>query len=234
MNTMKYNGLVAAILIGATGSTLLADDPDKPVQEPAVPTALVGQGIVYHTLAGREAQVTFTSKAPLENIVGKSNAVVGYVVAGPVDSPADLVGAQWLLPVDSLATGLPLRDAHIADHEWLDSQSFPVISFKLTNVEEVTEVKSGDGFSTWSLTLVGEMTMHGETKTIRVKNARLSFINASEKTKKIAKGDLCFLKCEYRVRMSDFGIRHKDVPNKVSDEIVLRQMLRMSTIRQGD
>jgi len=227
MSMMNYRGLVAAILVGVTGAVMA--DTDQPVQEPRVPVEIAGQGVVYHTLTGREAQVTFTSRAPLENIVGKSNAVVGYVVAGNGDSPAQLIGAQWLLPVESLATGIPLRDAHIADHEWLNANTFPVISFTLTDVENVAEIKSGDGFSTWSLTLIGDMTMRGETQSIRVENAKLSFLIASEKTAKIAEGDLCFLKCVYEVRMSDFGIHHKDVPDKVSDEIKLSQMLRMST-----
>ncbi len=95
----------------------------------------------------------------------------------------------------------------------------------------MVEVKRGDGFSTWSLTLVGDMSLRGETRTIRVEGAKLSFLKASEKTAKIAEGDLCFLKCSYQVRMSDFGIHHKDVPGKVSDEIELSQMPRMSTIQ---
>jgi hypothetical protein len=184
---------------------------------------------VYHTISGRQAQVTFTSKAPLESIVGKSNAVVGYAVAGPADAPALLAGAEWLLPVDSLATGIPLRDEHMAGGDWLDAGSFPVISFTLKKTENLKPVKSGEGFSTWSATLVGEMSMHGARHPFRVDDARLSFLARSAKTEEVARGDLLFLKCAYEVRLSDFGIRHKDVPDKVSDVIRLEQVLRMST-----
>jgi hypothetical protein len=43
-----------------------------------------------------------------------------------------------------------------------------------------------------------------------------------------------FIKCSYEVRLSDFGIKHKDVPDKVSDVIKLEQVLRLSTEAQDD
>ena len=62
-----------------------------PVAEPATavpaepkPTKPLPEGSkLYHTLTGRDAQVIFTSDAPLEKIIGKSNAVVGFAVPGP-------------------------------------------------------------------------------------------------------------------------------------------------------
>ncbi len=228
MITMTTVGAVAAALICLSG---IGSTTPNIVKEPEVPSEIKNQGVVYHTITEKQTQVTFTSKAPLENIVGKSNAVVGYAVTGSTESPADLLGAHWILPVESLATGIPLRDEHMY-HEWLDSESYPNISFVLTSVENIELVKEGDGFSTWTLSLNGKMSLHGVTKEIRVDDAKLSFLAESEKTVKIAEGDLCFLKCTYSIKMSDFGIHHKDVPEKVSDEIKLSQMLRMSTSLQ--
>jgi polyisoprenoid-binding protein YceI len=225
--TIPFGAILVSILLGATAA---AGAPPVSVPEPPVPEAIAARGVVYHTLAGREAQVTFTSDAPLENIVGKSNAVAGYAVAGPESSPAALIGAEWLLPVASLATGIPLRDNHLAGREWLDAPEHPMIRFRLTAVEDVTEAQRGADYSTWSATLVGEMTIRGETRPIRIPDARLSFLDASERTTSIAPGDLLFIKCAYTVRMSEFGIRHKDVPDKVSDEIRLTQLLRLSTV----
>lgn len=197
--------------------------------EPEAPKTLPAGSVVYHTITGRDAQVVFTSEAPLERIVGKSNMVAGYAVPGPKDNPAALVSAKWVLPVKSMATGIPLRDEHLAGKEWLDAASFPHVEFTLQRVEEIKEVKKGDGFSTWSATLVGEMSMHGVKREIKVPDARLSFFQASDKTKSIAPGDLIFLKCEYTVKMSDYGIKHADVPKKVSDEVKISQMLRLSS-----
>jgi polyisoprenoid-binding protein YceI len=233
MNDLIRRIVAAGALLATAGLALAGADEHSRLKEPRVPAELASKGVIYHTISGKQAQVTFTSNAPLENIVGKSNLIVGYAVAGPADAPARLVGAQWLLPVRSLATGLPLRDEHMADEEWLDAESFPVIRFTLKKVEEVKPIKSGEGYSTWSATFVGEMSMHGVDRPIRVTDAKLSFLEASDKTAQIAGGDLLFLKCAYEVRMSEFGIRHKDVPDKVSDLIRLEQMLRLSTEVQG-
>lgn len=191
--------------------------------------ALASRGVVYRTISGREAQVTFTSDAPLEDIVGKSNAVAGYAVVGAGDLPAALLGAEWELPVASLATGIPLRDEHMLAKEWLDAESHPVIRFVLSSIEDAHALKRGEDFSTWSVTLVGEMTLHGVTRSMRVPDSRLSFVKKSERTRSIADGDLMILKCDYEIRLSDFGMRHGDVPDKVSDTIRLSQLLRLST-----
>jgi polyisoprenoid-binding protein YceI len=199
------------------------------VKEPTPPATLSEGAVVYRTLTGRDAQVVFSSDAPLEKIVGKSNAVVGYAVPGPADNPAKLECAAWILPVNSLATGIPLRDDHMTGDEWLDAKDYPTIEFVLSRTEEVKEVKRGEGFTTWSCTLVGTMKLHGVEREIKVADARLSFFDESEKTRKIAPGKLAFLKCEYVVKLSDYGITHADVPDKVSDEVKLTQMLRLSS-----
>lgn len=202
---------------------------DHRIPEPAVPESLAGKGAVYHTISGKQAQVTFTSDAPLQNIVGKSNAVVGYAVAGPAESPATLAGGRWLLPVKSLATGIPLRDEHLAGDHWLDAEHHPNIEFTLEKVEDIAPLKSGADFSTVTATLVGTMELHGVQKPFRVEKAKLSFLKASERTASIAPGDLLFIQCAYEVKLSDFGIANGDVPGKVSDSIKLDQTLRLTT-----
>lgn len=198
-------------------------------EPPTPPASLPADAIVYRTLSGREAQVTFTSAAPLERIVGKSNAVQGYAIAGPADQPAKLAGGAWALPVRSLATGIPLRDEHLAGPDWLDADKHPEIRFTLTRVEEIREVKRGEGFTTWSATLVGDMTLHGVTRELKVADARLTFLEESPQSKAIAPGRLLFLKCDYAVRLSDFAVANSDVPKKVGDSVEIGQMLRMTT-----
>jgi polyisoprenoid-binding protein YceI len=220
----------ASVLISLT-APVLAEPPAERVPEPEIPAELAAKGTVYHTISGRQAQVTFTSDAPLQNIVGKSNSVVGYAVAGPADAPASLAGGRWILPIASLATGIPLRDEHLAGDHWLDAARHPNIEFTLEKTEAVEQVKSGADFSTWTATLVGTMEMHGVKKPLRIEKAKISFLKASERTATIAPGDLVFIQCGYEVKLSDFGIRNDDVPGKVSDTIRLDQMLRLSTVQ---
>ncbi len=221
----------------AAFACMLADDP-KPastepitprVAEPTPPATTPADATLYHTLAGRDAQVVFTTDAPLEKVVGKSNEVVGYAISGPKTEPAKLRGATWILPIKSFATGIPMRDEHLAGPDWLNADSFPNIQFTLTRVDDVKEVKKGEGFATYSGTLVGTMALHGVSREISVPDAKLSFFDASDKTKNIAPGDLLFIKCDYTVKLSDFGIHNPDVPQKVSDTIKLSQILRLTS-----
>lgn len=205
------------------------DPPPARVEEPLVPPEVAKSGTVYHTISGRQAQVTFTSDATLQDIVGKSNAVVGYVVSGAADAPAKLAGARWILPVASLATGIPLRDEHLAGEHWLDAAKFPTIEFTLEKVEDVVSTKSGADFATYTATFVGTMEIHGVKKELRVEGAKLSFLKASQRTASIAPGDLLFVQCAYEVKLSDFEVRNSDVPGKVADTIKLEQMLRLTT-----
>lgn len=221
----------AGLAMPITASPAHAADAAPParVDEPSVPAELAKQGTVYHTISGRQAQVTFTSDAPLQNIVGKSNAVVGYAVSGAADGPAKLAGARWLLPVASLATGIPLRDEHLAGDHWLDAAKFPSIEFSLEKVEDIAATKSGADFASFTATLVGTMEIHGVKKPMRVEKAKLSFLKASERTASIAPGDLLFIQCTYEVKLSDFGVVNGDVPGKVADAIRLDQILRLTT-----
>lgn len=221
----------SALLIALSILTL-PDPPPSAVKEPPIPEPIAAKGTAYHTITGKQAQVTFTSDAPLQDIVGKSNAVVGWAVAGPADAPVSLAGGRWLLPVASLATGIPLRDEHLAGEHWLDAARHPCIEFTLEKVEAIEPVKSGSDFATWSCTLVGTMSMHGTTRQMRVEKAKVSLLKASERTASIAPGDLMFIQCTYEVRLSEFGITNGDVPDKVADTIKLEQMLRLSTIPQ--
>ncbi len=223
MKLMRIAGLTLWLSLPLSAANDPLFIPPQPPEEAAT------LGVVYRTIVGREAQVTFTSDAPVEDIVGKSNEVAGYAIVGPGEGPPTILKAEWALPVDSLATGIPLRDEHMVSKEWLDAESFNDIRFKLAALEEVSAIKQGEDFSTWSVTLVGEMTLHGVTRTMRVPDARLSFLKESDRTRSIAPGDLMLLRCDYEVRLSDFGVRHRDVPDKVSDTIQLSQLLRLST-----
>lgn len=224
---------VAPLLSGADKppSNLASTSPPPvaAIAAPTPPASLPAGSVVYRTLTGREVQVTFTSEAPLERIVGKSNAVLGYAVAGPAENPAKLAGGEWVLPVRSLATGLPLRDEHLVGQAWLDAAAHPTIRFVLSRVDDIKEVKRGESFTTWSGTLVGTMTMHGVSRELKIPETRFSFLRESEQSKAVAPGDLLFLKCDYSVKLSDFGVRNSDVPGKVSDTVELSQMLRLST-----
>src|SRR5258706_10551332 len=62
-----------------SGKSLVVPDPQKEL------------GTIYYALPGRDVQVTFNSKAPIEEIKGTSGSVIGYVISPKVGDPAALV-----------------------------------------------------------------------------------------------------------------------------------------------
>lgn len=197
-----------------------------------IPAEHAEAGTVYHVLPGKDAQVTFTSDAPLERIKGVSNQVVGYAVAGPSDNPAALQAGEFLLPIASLDTGIPLRDEHLQGKRWLEAESYPDISFVVTGTKNTQLEKDGDGFSTYSITLVGDMTIKGVTKEMEVP-ARLTFMSESDRTRVRARGDLLALRCEYEITLADFGVNGGGM-GKVAETVTLDQALFFSTVRPED
>ena len=217
---------LTTILAGALAAPPFAETgPDGRTLE--VPDAA---GTVYHALPGRDRQIYFESDAPLEDIKGQSNQVIGFAVAGPASNPADLRAGEWHLPVRSIRTGIELRDEHLAGGDWLDAASHPNIVFQLDEVRDPTLRRSGDGYRTYEATLVGEMTIHGETNAITIPGATLTFLDASDRTAAVAEGDLLRVRAEYSVTLSDYGVSHPVIGDKVANTIAVTTTLFLSTV----
>lgn len=253
----KSTAVVAALLISAAGFAQPADKPaeaqpakpvepaSKPADSTKGPTRAAGGkslvvpedqkklGTVYHTVPfGGTKQVTFTSKTDHATFDGYSASVLGYAVAGPADNPADLKGGAWVLPIKSLETGNKIKNKNITKPEWLDADKSPDIIFTLKSVKDITAHKAGgSSAASYKVTLVGDMTMRGVTKEIAIKDAVLGFVKETERSAKIAKGDLLAIRCKYTVKLTDFGVTNDYVvkDKSVADEIEIDQSLTLAT-----
>jgi polyisoprenoid-binding protein YceI len=212
-----------------------ADGPKAvPVQAAApqglqIPAELAKQGTVYHTVSGSERQVNFTSNAPGEKIVGNSNAVFGYAVAGPKDAPAALKGGEWHLPVTSMDTNNKMRNGHLASDAWLDAAKYPDVIFKLKEVKDIKDAGKEKG-SSFSATLVGDMTIHGVTKAMTIPDATISFKAQTEKTAATVPGDLMMIAATYKVTLGDYGVKNKKIGQNVAENIEIKTELVLSTV----
>lgn len=72
---------------------------------------------------------------------------------------------QTTLDVSTIATADAKRDEHLKKEDFLDVAKFPTIEFKSTKV-----TKAGGG----KFSIVGDMTLHGVTKPITIKNAEFT------------------------------------------------------------
>jgi polyisoprenoid-binding protein YceI len=148
--------------------------------------------------------VSFSSKAPLEDIIGTSNEITGYVA---FDSANGAAGGRGFLsvPVKSLNTGIPMRNDHLAGADWLDAANSPEITFSFDESKDVNLVKQTDEFQTYDAVLVGDFTLRGITKRLEIP-ARFTYMKESEKTRVRMQGDLIAGRAQFSVRLADFGI----------------------------
>lgn len=197
-----------------------------------VPSEHASMGTVYHALVGKDAQVTFTSDAPLEHIKASSNRVVGYaVVKDPATGPVIAAG-EFRLPLASFDTGIPMRNEHLQGERWMDAKRHPDVVFTMNAFNDAKVEKEGEGFKTWSGSLVGKMTIKGVTKDMTIP-AKVTLRPESDMTKGRAPGNLMAIRCTYTVKLSDYGIATADPAmksGKVADEIALETMLFLSTV----
>jgi len=228
---------IMAMITAATLSTLLS--AGQPTLTPAPKTkdgktlvvteAERSKGTVYYTLTDRDRQVYFESNAPLEDIKGQSNKVIGYAVAS-AKSKGALAAGEWHLPVKSLKTGIELRDEHLAGKDWLDAASHPDVIFKITGTKDVKPVKATDAFESYSVTLVGLLSLHGVTREISIPGSTVTLLNESDATRMVAKGDLMAIRSAFTVVLKDYEVSHPVIGEKVANEVSLDVSLYLSTL----
>lgn len=237
--TFRRAAFLFALCSGASLAVATAGEPGKAVRTEkgmtlVVPAEHASLGKVYYVLPGKDAQVTFDSDAPLEHIKGVSNKVVGYAAgpAAPAAGAAPVVRGQFNLPVNTLDTGIPMRNEHLQSDQWMDAKSFGDVVFTLSDVTDAKVAKQDAGFTTYEATLVGVMTMKGVSKDMRVP-ARIVVMPETEKTKVRAPGDLLAIRASFDVKMSEYGVA-KGSPamesGKIADELKMDISLFLSTV----
>lgn len=229
--SLMFASIALAAGLAVAPASLAADRSEKGMTL-VVPSEHASMGTVYHALVGKDAQVTFTSDAPLEHIKASSNRVVGYaVVKDPASGPVITAG-EFRLPISSFDTGIPMRNEHLQGERWMDAKGHPDVVFTMSAFNDANVEKEGEGFKTWSGSLVGKMTIKGVTKDMTIP-AKVTLRPESDMTKGRAPGNLMAIRCTYSVKLSDYGIATADPAmksGKVSDEIALETMLFLSTV----
>ncbi|MBX3364593.1 MAG: YceI family protein [Phycisphaeraceae bacterium] len=165
-----------------------------------------GKGPIYHAISGKERQIVLSGRAADEPVLGHSNRVIGYVVAGPPEARGMLIGGEWRVPVASLRTGNRSRDEILTQPEWLDAAKHPDIVFRLEKVESALLLRDSATASGYRPVLTGKLTARGVTRELKITECEIMFIAACEQTAAVAKGDLARLKASFEVSLTDFGV----------------------------
>ncbi|MDF1545177.1 MAG: YceI family protein [bacterium] len=161
--------------------------------------------------------VTFKSTAPLEDIVGTSNQISGQLVFDPNNPDAGGHG-EFVVPVKTLNTGIPLRDEHLAGADWLNADKNPNIEFRITEVKNVKEVKSTKDAKTFEVTAIGDFSLNGKTKRISVP-ARITYLKENKMTEQKMPGDLLAARTTFEVALADFGITGPKGMNLIGSKV---------------
>lgn len=172
------------------------------------------QTFSFKDKAGRN-QASFFSSTPIEDVTGLSNDVSGSVTFN-VDDISTLKGSVSIRTA-SIKTGIDLRDEHLRSADWLDAESYPEITFTIKSVSDVQSLADNK----LSAKVTGDFTAHGVTKEVTA-DATITYLDESEKTKMRAPGDLLGVDAKFNITLSDFGVEHMVLGEKVSDNIEVR------------
>jgi polyisoprenoid-binding protein YceI len=157
-------------------------------------------------------QASFFSSTPLEDIRGLSNSVKGMVTF-KVNDIKTLKG-KIIVPVESINTGIPMRDEHMKDSGWLNAKTFPEISFEIKKINSIKSVADNK----LTAKVDGNLTLHGVTKDV-VADVTLTYLDANDQTKMRAPGDLLGVNANFKIKLSDYGVNNKLIGQKVSENI---------------
>ncbi|MCS6807256.1 MAG: YceI family protein [Bacteroidota bacterium] len=156
-------------------------------------------------------QVQFHSKAPLEEINGTAS-VTGSFSFDP--SNIEATHGKIVVPVNSMQTGIELRNKHLMSKDWLDEESYKEIVFDVKSISSVQIVSSAQGKGVAKGIAEGVLFLHGVSKQISCP-IELTYIE---------KGDVVMVKTEMSVSLRDFNISGKRgiVGSKVAETIAVK------------
>ena len=170
------------------------------------PTVAVGQE--FHVDLDAENSVRFISQAPIEEVVGVTDRIDGYILLNVprLEAGSATEGTQLYLEVDlaSLDTGLGLRNRHMREY-YLEVEEFPYAFFNAT-IERVEATAAG----VFRVMASGVMNIHGVERSVDIP------------CDVVERGEGYRVQCVFNLLLSDFDI---EIPKimflKLADEVRL-------------
>lgn len=165
---------------------------------------VVGDKLAYRNLA------TFESVSDYETFTGRTNEVSGSLKFDPTTKKGS---GKIVVSVKGIDTGIPLRNEHMQSAGWLDAANYPTISFEAIKAVNV----GGDRYK-----VTGKLSLHGVTKTVNA-DVRLGYRAAGpEVVAKGFNGDLVKVTANFKVKLSDYGVKIPDMAaGKVANEVTV-------------
>ncbi len=145
---------------------------------------------------------------------------LGNGLSGRLELSGNLVSGQMSFPLNSLDTGVSLRDKHMKD-EYLEVQKYPEAQLNILGVK-LSSDPIKDGYTQKKVPFNGILTVHG------VKHAVSGLIDLDTKSG-VTKGDATFA-----IKISDFGFPEpKFMGMKVNDDVQLKIHIEAKKVKAG-
>ena len=130
-----------------------------------------------------KAKVTFSVKGPFGTVHGSFTGMKATIKFDEKDLSGSSVSAS--MDAKTVSTGVGLRNRDLRNEEiWLNTDKFPLISFKSNKIE-----KTGNGFKA-----IGELTLKGTTKPVEI-----PFTFSSKENEGVFKGQFQINREDYKV-----------------------------------
>jgi len=192
-----------------------------------------GAPMTFRAYEDARDEISFTSKAPLEKIVGRAGKSRGEITIENLDDLSKgKLSAVFEVDLDSVKTGIELRDQHMREM-YLETSKYPKAIFSLTKVvssQVVTTDAKGNSTARavkgltpntpTRLIVEGTLELHGKKLPIRISDMTVTYIPESDMTKMVRKGDLLRLEGAFNIRLADYAInRPQMLFMRIADEV---------------
>lgn len=180
------------------------------------PAGFTPRVVAFKIQEGGASRVSFTSDAPLEEIVGTTTKVSGTL---NVDAAAleKSTASPIAVAVGTLKTGIDKRDEHLQGEGWFDTAKYPDATFALTSIEP-----GAGGLwpgKTADITVHGSLTIKGIAKDVTTK-ATVGWFPHNEKLAAFhIDGDVLRVRASFDVKLSDFGMSAEVIGQKVAEVV---------------
>jgi polyisoprenoid-binding protein YceI len=185
MNRARWTALAAVLIVGAVVGGYIAWDQvlrgdnvaplaiasDDPSGSPSVSTitstaqAVGTWSVDESSVVGYRVREQLASLPARSDAVGRTSSITGSATLAATGSDLSVTAAQFQADLTTLKSDKNMRDQKLHTLG-LESDSFPTATFKLTS--PVTVPASAISGATFSVTLTGDFTLHGVTRSVSI------------------------------------------------------------------
>lgn len=152
--------------------------------------------------AGLRNLFYLVNDAPLEKMIGLSNALDGWIDLNP-QKIRDGVKGQFVIDLRTLETGNEIRNEFVKE-KLLQTSEFPVLNFEFSKLSHSTsDVLKKDLPAV--VKVEGQMRLRGQVRPMAL-FLRLSYLPESEMTRARLPGNLLKVSTSFDLEISDFGL----------------------------